>query len=63
MLQQFERWHIDLIDAQVHTDHLERFGAEHVTRKRYLAMLARALERPTRKGPWRLDEDLAGTAP
>jgi leucyl/phenylalanyl-tRNA---protein transferase len=58
MLRQLERWRINLIDAQVHTDHLERFGAEHVPRKRYLALLAQALKQPTRRGSWQLDEDL-----
>ena len=59
LLRQFERWGIELIDAQVHTDHMERFGAEHWDRQRYLAVLAQALEVSTRRGAWRLDDDLS----
>ncbi len=44
---------VDLIDCQVHTEHLERFGAEHWPRARYLAELATRLERPTLRGRWR----------
>lgn len=52
---QLARWKIGLIDCQVHTEHLARFGAEEWPRSRYLAALARALREPTREGPWRLD--------
>ena len=52
LVGQLARWGITLIDSQVHTEHLERFGAEEWTRKRYLAALRRALEKPTRKGRW-----------
>jgi leucyl/phenylalanyl-tRNA--protein transferase len=41
-----------LIDCQVHTDHLERFGAEEWPRRRYLDALPALLARPTRKGSW-----------
>lgn len=46
-------WDITLIDCQVHTDHLARFGAREWPRKAYLAALAKALQKPTRLGPWR----------
>lgn len=59
LVEQLGRWGIDLIDAQVHTAHLERFGARHWPRKRYLVALARALEAPTRRGKWELEEDLS----
>ncbi len=59
LLRQLERWGFQLIDAQVHTPHLERFGAVHWPRQRYLAELARVLLLPTRRGKWRLDPDLA----
>jgi leucyl/phenylalanyl-tRNA--protein transferase len=45
---------ITLIDCQVYTDHLSRFGAREWPRKRYLRALAAALRVPTRKGRWRL---------
>jgi len=49
---QLESWGITLIDCQVHTDHLERFGALAWSRARYLRALAVALERPSKQGNW-----------
>lgn len=56
LVEQLHGWGIDLVDAQVHTHHLERFGARHWPRERYLAELKKALAKPTRRGPWRFDE-------
>jgi leucyl/phenylalanyl-tRNA--protein transferase len=56
LVEQLSRWDINLIDAQVHTAHLERFGAEHWPRARYLARLERALQLRTRRGKWAFDE-------
>jgi leucyl/phenylalanyl-tRNA--protein transferase len=52
---QLSRWSIGLIDCQVHTDHLARFGAQEWPRARYLEALRRALREPTRQGRWELD--------
>ena len=57
LVEQLARWDIGLIDCQVHTEHLERFGASEWPRERFLAALAAALERPTRPGPWSLSGD------
>jgi len=54
LVRRLERWGITLIDSQVYTEHLDRFGAEEWPRARYLAALAKALEKPTRKGKWSL---------
>lgn len=43
---------VQLIDSQVHTEHLERFGAEEWPRERYLARLAELINAPTRTGKW-----------
>ncbi|MFO0584595.1 MAG: leucyl/phenylalanyl-tRNA--protein transferase [Anaeromyxobacter sp.] len=43
---------VDLVDCQVRTDHLVRFGAREVPRPEFLERLAAALERPTLRGPW-----------
>jgi leucyl/phenylalanyl-tRNA--protein transferase len=56
LVEQLARWGIGLIDCQVHTEHLERFGAEEWPRPRFLAALATALEAPTRKGRWTFDD-------
>lgn len=55
LVQQLRRWDITLIDCQVHTDHLARFGATEWQRAQYLASLEQAVGRPTRLGPWRFD--------
>jgi len=49
---QLESWGISLIDCQIHTDHLERFGAMAWPRPTYLTALERALDHPTRQGKW-----------
>ena len=52
---QLDAWGIDLIDCQVHTEHLARFGAREQPREAFLRDLADAVENPTRKGPWTLE--------
>lgn len=46
---------VRLIDCQVRTDHLARFGAEDMPREAFLAQLEVALAAPTRQGRWSLD--------
>ena len=41
-----------LVDCQVTTDHLLRFGAREIFRGQFLAELRHALKAPTLKGPW-----------
>ncbi len=55
LVEQLGRWGIDLIDCQVHTEHLARFGAVEWPRDRFLRRLAGALAKPTRSGRWSLD--------
>lgn len=59
LAQQLRRWGYTLIDCQVHTDHLARFGASEWPRADYLAALAPALHEPRAAGHWSFDEDLA----
>jgi len=56
LVEQLRRWDIHLIDCQVHTEHLARFGATEWPRERFLRRLAQALEQPTRTGRWQLDD-------
>jgi leucyl/phenylalanyl-tRNA--protein transferase len=59
LVRQLAAWGFTLVDCQVHTEHLARFGAEEWPRRRYLGELRSALDRqPTRLGPWRFDPDL-----
>jgi leucyl/phenylalanyl-tRNA--protein transferase len=46
---------VRLVDCQVRTEHLARFGARELPREEFLARLATALEAPTLRGPWELD--------
>jgi len=55
LVRQLQAWDFDLIDCQVHTEHLERFGASSWSRRDFLAALRRSLARPTRRGRWSLD--------
>jgi leucyl/phenylalanyl-tRNA--protein transferase len=43
---------VKLVDSQVHTEHLERFGAEDWPRERYLKRLEELVHAPTRAGIW-----------
>ena len=56
-VRQLDEWGIGLVDCQVHTEHLERFGAYEVPRLRYLELLATALDEPTRRGKWTFELD------
>ncbi len=55
LVEQLLRWDIALIDCQVYTEHLARFGATEWPREDYLEALAVAMERPTRRGIWHFE--------
>jgi len=55
LVRQLGHWGIDLVDCQVYTPHLASLGAVEWPRRSFLAALRRALERPTRLGPWSFD--------
>ena len=48
-------WGFRLLDCQQTTEHLATFGAAEWPRARFLDALKRALDVPTRIGPWTLD--------
>lgn len=50
--RKLEEWGFRMIDCQVHTEHLERFGAEEWPRDYFLEELDLALAEPWRRGPW-----------
>jgi leucyl/phenylalanyl-tRNA--protein transferase len=52
LVEQLKGWDFDFVDAQVHTQHLERFGARQIPRDEYLQRLSEALKKPTRRGGW-----------
>lgn len=54
-VRQMQAWGIDLIDCQVHTEHLERFGGVEWPRPFFLAELAKRVQRESRIGAWAFD--------
>lgn len=52
LVRRLAAWGVALVDCQVATAHLERFGAREWPRERFLAALDAALEFPTRRGDW-----------
>jgi len=61
LVSELRRRGIELIDCQVYTDHLARFGAVEWPRVRYLRALDRLLRRPTHRGRWRYEEEPAAS--
>jgi leucyl/phenylalanyl-tRNA--protein transferase len=55
LVRQLERWGFDLVDCQVVTEHLVRFGAFELELEAFLDRLGRAVEKPSLRGPWRFD--------
>lgn len=59
LAQQLQRWGFALIDCQVESEHLRRFGAAPLEREVFLARIAEAIARPWKVGAWSFDPDLA----
>lgn len=55
LLGNLVHWGFAMVDCQVYTEHLERFGAEEWPRELFLSVLGDCLAAPTRPGPWTLD--------
>jgi len=56
LVEQLRLWGLPLVDCQVYTPHLASLGAREWPRRDFLAALHTALDRPTRLGPWRVDD-------
>jgi leucyl/phenylalanyl-tRNA--protein transferase len=54
LLGNLVHWGFALVDCQVHTEHLERFGAEEWPRPLFLQVLNDCLAAPNKLGPWKL---------
>lgn len=53
LVERLKAWEFDLIDCQVKTGHLIRFGAREIPRARFLSELGRSLNHRTYWGKWR----------
>lgn len=58
LVRQLKRWDVPLVDCQMHTAHLERFGAKEIPRADYLSALDALRGQGRPPGPWTLDPDL-----
>ena len=52
-----------IIDCQMTTTNLLRFGAEEIPRRRFLSELKSAVAAPTLRGPWRYEDKESGIGP
>lgn len=52
LVQQLKNWGYRLIDCQVHTKHLESFGAEEIDRDAFIALLDRYCDAPPQPYAW-----------
>ena len=57
LARQLQAWRMGMVDSQVRTEHLARFGAEDIPRSDYLARLRRGLRTATRQGRWSFEGD------
>ena len=55
LARQLSDWSFTLIDCQVTTGHLMRFGAHEVSRASFMELLNQSLRLPTRRGLWAFD--------
>lgn len=56
LVRQLESWGIEMIDSQVHTEHLARFGARHISRREYLAVVHDLVGKPRIRQKWSFDD-------
>jgi len=52
LVQMAQQWKFDMIDCQVPTEHLQRMGAEQITRTDFLNLLASSIKYPSIEGKW-----------
>ena len=63
LLGNLARWDFALVDCQVYTEHLDRFGAVDIPRRDFLKTLRAAIASPTRQGRWTFElEPIAAVA-
>ncbi len=59
LVRQLERWGYGMIDCQMPTTHLARFGASEIPRAEFMRKLATLVNYPDTARKWRLDDDLS----
>ena len=56
LMEYLEKLSFDMVDCQVTTEHLIRFGAREIPRTLFLKQLEESLTSPTQKGKWIYEE-------
>ncbi len=52
LVKKLKKWNFDFIDVQQETDHLKSLGAKIIDRKKFLFLLKKSNQSPTKKGKW-----------
>jgi leucyl/phenylalanyl-tRNA--protein transferase len=55
LVAQLRRWEFGLIDCQMKTEHLARFGAREIPRASFVGQLEALVARETPPGPWQVE--------
>ncbi len=58
LVRQLTRWQFGMIDCQMNTAHLARFGAREIPRSEFSRRLAELVNYPSSAAGWRFDDDL-----
>ena len=58
LVRQLQRWQFKVIDCQMNTAHLARFGAREIPRTEFMQLLAEGVHAPGVALPWQLEGDL-----
>jgi leucyl/phenylalanyl-tRNA---protein transferase len=60
LVRQLQRWQFGIIDCQMRTDHLARFGAREIPRSQFSTLLGELVncDNPITTRPWTFDNDL-----
>lgn len=60
LVRQLSRWQFGLIDCQMNTAHLARFGAREITRAEFSLKLTELVNYPASDSAWQFENDLFG---
>lgn len=52
LVEKIKYWNFDIIDAQIHTDHLVSLGAEEIPREQFLEIIKESVQQETKLGNW-----------
>ena len=58
LVLQLDRWGFGVIDCQMQTAHLARFGAREIGRSTFRRLVEQHVDEPAPGAPWQLDPDL-----